>query len=189
VRVIGLLVAATVLGAGCTRDASVECVELDPGDLVITEFRGEQDPEDTLGIWVELFNASPSTVDLSGLKVRFRKKDGSSEVPILVRRKVLVQPSEYVVLGLVPDDETRPEYIDYGFQDDFHQEYLTAAAVDVEMCGERIDRATYDVLPKTGTYSFDGSAPPNADNNDIPAMWCTNSSSPGTPRMANPACP
>ena len=82
----GLLVAAMALTAGCTRDPVGECAPLDPGDLVVTEFRGDQSPEDTLGTWVELFNASPSTVDLEGVKIRFRKKDGSSEVPILVRR-------------------------------------------------------------------------------------------------------
>ena len=183
----GLLVAAMALTAGCTRDPVGECASLDPGDLVITEFRGEQSPEDTLGIWVELFNASPSTVDLEGVKVRFRKKDGSSEVPILVRRSLIVSPGGYVVLGLVPDDDTKPTHIDYGFGDDFHVGYLPAAAVDIETCSERIDRAVYDVLPKTGTYSF--GAQPNADNNDIPAMWCVNAASPGTPQQANPPCP
>ena len=184
----GFLVVATAIAAGCTRDPAGECADLSPGDLVVTEFRGEQDPEDALGIWVELYNASPSTIDLQGVKVRFRKKDGSSEVPILVRRSVIVEPGSYAVIGLVPDDETRPAYIDYGFADDFFVGYLPAAAVDVEMCGERIDRAVYDVLPETGTYSFGGS-PPDADSNDIPAMWCTNAASAGTPKMANPTCP
>lgn len=190
-RVTGLLVAATAIaaaGLGCTRDPATECVDLAPGDLVVTEFRGEQDPEDSLGIWVELYNASGDEIDLAGIKVRFRKKDGSDEVPILVRRSISVAPGAYAVLGLVPDTGERPSYIDYGFSDDFDRTYLPAAAVDVEMCGERIDRAVYDVLPKTGTYSFGGS-PPDATNNDIPAMWCTNASSAGTPKMANPPCP
>ena len=73
------------------------------------------------------------------------------------------------------------------FGDDFHVGYLPAAAVDIETCSERIDRAVYDVLPKTGTYSF--GAEPNSDNNDIPAMWCVNASSAGTPQQANPPCP
>lgn len=182
-----LLVAAMGTAAGCTRDSIGECPSLEPGDIVITEFRGSQTPEDTLGIWVEMFNASPRTLDLEGVKVRFRKKDGSSEVPILVRRSLVVSPGAYVVLGLVPDDDTRPSTIDYGFGDDFHVGYLAAAAVDVETCNKRIDRAVYDVLPKTGTYSFGG--PPDANNNDVPAMWCVNPSSPGTPQQANPPCP
>ena len=182
----GLIVAALPL-AGCVRDSVGECTAMAPGDLIVTEFRGEQSPEDTLGIWVELYNASAKNLDLEGVKVRFRKKDGSSEVPILVRRSVIVDPGAYVVLGLISDNEERPSYIDYGFGDDYPVEYLAAAAVDVEMCGERIDRAVYDILPKTGTYSFGGAL--DGDSNDIPAMWCTNDSSPGTPQQANPPCP
>jgi hypothetical protein len=189
VRVAGLLAATVFVTAttGCTRDPVGECPAIAPGDLLITEFRGEQSPEDTLGVWVEIFNASPSTIDLEGLKVRFRKKDGSSEVPILVRRSLQVTPGSYVVLGLVPDDATRPAYIDYGFVADFKMEYLPAAAVDLETCGERIDRAVYDQLPDVGTYSYGGAL--DADSNDIPAMWCTNTSPPGTPQQANPTCP
>lgn len=183
----GLVVAALALGTGCTRDPLGECTPLAPGDLVVTEFRGRQTPADTLGIWVELYNASPATIDLEGVKIRFRKKDGSSEIPIIVRRSTMVSPGSYVVLGLVPDDSTRPTYIDYGFADDYKVTFLAAAAVDVETCGERIDRAVYDVLPTTGTYSFGGEL--SADNNDIPTMWCTNPAPSGTPQMANPACP
>jgi hypothetical protein len=104
-----------------------------------------------------------------------------------VRRSVTVAAGAYTVLGLVPDDQ-RPDYVDYGFFDDFHVTFLSAAAVDVEACGTRIDRATYDVLPKTGTYSL-GTNPPTANANDDPAAWCTNMTSAGTPKQANPACP
>ena len=182
----GLFVAALPL-VGCVRDSVGECTAMNTGDLIVTEFRGEQNPEDTLGIWVELYNASAKTLDLEGVKVRFRKKDGSDEVPIIVRRTVIVDPGGYVVLGLMSDVGDRPTYVDYGFGDDFDKEYLPAAAVDVEICGERIDRAVYDVLPKTGTYSFGGAL--DHDSNDIPAMWCTNANSSGTPQQANPPCP
>jgi hypothetical protein len=184
VRAIGLL----ALAVGCVRDpVAAECPDLAPGELVVTELRGPQDPEDALGVWVEVYNASGGTVDLLGTKVRFRRKDGSSEVPILVRRSVSVPAGSYAVLGLVPDDDTRPAHINYGFAGDFHQTFLAAAAVDVEACGTRIDRAVYDVLPDTGTYSL--GITPNADENDIPAAWCTNAASEGTPQQANPPCP
>lgn len=180
-------VALAVAATGCARDPIGACPEIGTGELVITEFRGPQDPEDTEGPWVEMYNASTATLDLEGLRIRFRRKDGSSEIPILVRRSIVVSPGGYVVLGLVPDDATRPAHIDYGFADDFPQTFLAAAAVDVESCGERVDRAVYDVLPKTGTYSFGGEL--GADANDIPTMWCTNSVPAGTPKQANPPCP
>lgn len=185
--VVGTFAAA--MAAGCTRDpAPAECPDVAVGDLVVTEFRGPQTPDDALGTWVELYNASSGSIDLEGVKIRFRKKDGSSEVPVIVRRSLPVAAGAYVVLGLVPDDASRPSNIDYGFASDFHVGFLAAAAVDVEACGERIDRATYDVLPKTGTYSL-GVTPPTADDNDVPANWCTNATSEGTPKQANPTCP
>jgi hypothetical protein len=185
VRVIGL----TVVLVGCVRDpAPAECPAVGVGDLVVTEFRGPQSPKDSLGEWVELYNASGGTVDLEGTRVRFRRKDGSSEVPIIVRRSVTVAEGGYAVLGRVNDDDTRPSYIDYGFAADFHMTaLLDAAAVDVEACGTRIDRAVYDVLPDTGTFSL-GVVPDEAQN-DIPASWCVNATPEGTPKQANPACP
>lgn len=184
-RLLGLLVA---LAVGCTRDpAPALCPDIGVGDLVVTELRGPQDADESLAPWIELYNASGASIDLEGTRIRFRKKDGSSEVPVIVRRSVTVEAGGYVVLGLVNDDDTRPPYIDYGFAVDFHQGFLAAAAVDVEACGTRIDRAVYDDLPDPGTYSL-GVAPDETEN-DIPASWCTNPSPEGTPQAANPPCP
>jgi hypothetical protein len=185
VRVLGLTV---VLAVGCVRDAApAECPSIAEGDLVLTEFRGPQSPEDAVGPWVELYNASGATIDLHGTKVRFRKKDGSSEVDVIVRRSVSVAAGGYAVLGMVNDDASKPATIDYGFAMDFHQSFLPAAAVDVEACGTLIDRATYDVLPKTGSYSL--GVAPDATQNDYPVSWCVNATPEGTPQQANPACP
>lgn len=183
---IGLTV---VVAVGCTRDpAPAECPSVVPGDLVLTEFRGRQmDDIDDRNVWVELYNASGASIDLEGTKIRFRKKDGSSEVPVIVRRSLPIAAGAYVVLGFVNDDDQRPATVDYGFATDFHQTFLPAAAVDVEACGERIDRVIYDVLPKVGTYSL--GAAPDATENDIPASWCENAAPDGTPQQANPPCP
>jgi hypothetical protein len=188
VRALGLTVAALALVpvVACTRDEVGDCVDISPGDVVITEFRGSQTGEETSLIWVELFNTTSRSVDLESLKVRYRTIDGDTDIPVLIRRSLPLAASGYVVLGLVPDDELPPS-IDYGFSGDFHQGYLAAAAVDLIACDTLIDRARYDNLPKAGTYSFGGT--PTADNNDDPTMWCTNPTSEGTPKMANPPCP
>ena len=178
--------------AACARDpAAAECPDLAPGDLVVTEIRGPQSGDDTLGVWIELY--SVKAVDLSGTKIRFRKKDGSSETDVLVRRSLPVDAGHYVTLGLF-DDTTKPAYVDYGMASDYHESFLSAAAVDVEACGVRIDRAVYDVLPTMGTFSLDGTSPPSAEANDLPANWCTDATMdgatyPGTPQQANHACP
>lgn len=185
-RLYGLTV---VLAVGCVRDpAPAECPDVTVGDLVITEFRGGQNPEDVFGgEWVELYNTTGTSIDLAGTRVRFRKKDGSSEVPIIVRRTVNIAAGGYATLGLF-NDFGRPDHVDYGFAGEFGMSgLLAAAAVDVEACGTRIDRAVYDVLPKTGTYSL--GVPPDEAQNDIPASWCVNATSEGTPKAMNPACP
>jgi hypothetical protein len=189
------LVAAIACGVcGCVRDpAPAKCPDIAVGDLVITEIRGPQSSGDTLGIWIELYNAATSPIDLEGIKIRFRKKDGSSETDVIVRRSLDMQVGGYTTLGLFPDDDSRPSYIDYGMAGDFHMSFLSAAAVDIDACDQRIDRVIYDVLPDQGTYSL-GATPPTADNNDLPSMWCTDATDiagtfPGTPQAANIACP
>ena len=182
-----------ILLTGCVRDpAAASCPDVAVGDLALTEIRGPQNQDD-LGTWVELYNTTTHPIDLEGLKIRFRKKDGSSETDVLVRRALEVGAASYITLGLFADDNTRPDYIDYGMSGDFHTSFLAAAAVDVESCGVRIDRATYDVLPDMGTYSL-GATPPSADNNDLPINWCTDATNlagsyPGTPQQANLPCP
>jgi len=174
-----------IAAAGCVRaPAKAECPSLGAGDLVVTEIRGDQD--DTLGPWVELYNASGDSVDLLGTQVRFRKLDGSSESDVLVRRSLEVAPGAYTVLGLFPDDNTRPAFVDYGFAADFHNTWLTSAAIDVNACSQLVDRAIYNSLPAVGTFSL-GTQPPDATSNDFPASWCTDAT--GTPQQANIPCP
>ncbi|MBA3819428.1 MAG: lamin tail domain-containing protein [Deltaproteobacteria bacterium] len=196
-RVAGFLVftaSATAVLAGCTRDPVEQlCPDLGPGDLVVTEVRGPQTPGDGLGEWVELYNASGATVDLRGIRIRFRRKDGSSEVPILVRRSVTVDAGGYAVLGIF-DPAMLPDFADYSFATDFTESWLAAAAIDVETCGERIDVATYDALPKQGSFSFTGAMAPDPDKNDDLALWCTDpnmvgTTFPGSPQQPNLSCP
>jgi hypothetical protein len=190
--IVGVVRALAFLAlAACARDpAAAECPDVAPGDLVVTEIRGPQSGTDTLGVWIELY--SVKAIDLAGTKIRFRKKDGSTETDVLVRRSLPVSAGQYVTLGLFPDDDTRPAYIDYGMASDYHTSFLGAAAIDVEACGTRIDRAVYDALPAMGTFSLGGE--PTADANDLPANWCTDAAMdgatyPGTPQQANHACP
>jgi hypothetical protein len=171
---------------GCARDpVDAICPAITEGALVVTEVRGPQDDQE--GPWVELFNASSATIDLAGIKVRFRTRGGSSEIPILVRRSLMIGSDDYAVLGLFFDAEV-PAHVDYGFLDDFEGSWLASAAIDVETCGQLVDRATYDELPDVGTYSL-GAMPPDADDNNLLTSWCTDATTAGTPGAANTACP
>jgi hypothetical protein len=188
-----VMVAIAIAMGGCVRDpAPVFCPEVSPGDLAVSEVR-KQPSGDALGSWVELYNTSGQELDLRGVELRFRRMDGTNETKVIVRRSLIAPAGGYVVLGLVTDDELRPAHIDYGFASDFTTSWPTAAALDINACGELVDRMTYSSLPTMGTYSL-GAVPPSADANDFPAMWCTDPTPvgtgfPGTPGQPNVGCP
>ncbi len=180
-----VLAVVVIAASGCVRaPAKAECPPITAGDLVVTEIRGNTDT--TLGPWVELYNATGDSVDLLGTKVRFRKLDGSAETDVIVRRSLEVAPAGYAVLGLFPDDDSRPSFVDYGFAADFPNSWLASGAINVEACGETVDRVIYDSLPDTGTLSL-GTQPPDAAANDFDMNWCTDAT--GTPQQPNNPCP
>lgn len=193
VRIGPAVLCLLVAPAGCTRDpADAVCPEIAKGDLVITEIGGPQTGNELLKPWIELYNASGQTIDLVGVRVRFRRLTGDEIGAAIVRREVSAAPDSYTVLGLDLDDSDQA-YLDYGFAADFHASWPTSAAVDIYACDESIDQVQYDSLPKTGTYSL-GAMPPTEEANDFPAMWCTDTTTnvnsfPGTPQRANTACP
>jgi len=192
VRAAGLLV--MLAPAACVREpARAVCPKIAAGDLVVTEIRGPQTREDAGGSWVELYNASGITIDLIGLRVRFRQLTDSKNggTPILVRRSLLAAPGSYTVLGLF-DDTDPPTHVDYGFLDDYEGGWIAQGAIEVESCDASIDHAQYGPLPRMGTYSLGGA--PDANRNDLAASWCTDATqvgttAPGTPKSANIACP
>jgi hypothetical protein len=189
----GLAVLCLVAAAACTRDpADAVCPDISKGDLVITEIGGPQTGMEALKPWIELYNASGATIDLSGIRIRFRRLTGDEIGSAVVRREVSAAAGAYTVFGL-DLDESDQTYLDYGFAADFHSSWPTSAAVDIYACDEVIDQMKYDSLPKTGTYSL-GAMPPTEESNDFPAMWCTDTTAnvnsfPGTPQRANTACP
>lgn len=177
-----IAVSVAFIAAGCTRDAAAPiCPDVAVGELVVSEIH-----DDHGTAWIEVYNASGRELDLEGTRVRFRKIDGTSEIAALVRRELVVPAAGYVVLGYATED-SRPSYVDYGFAGDWHDaSWLDSAAVDVEACGARVDRVLYSGLPTPGSYAL-GTTPPTADDNDLPARWCSDPV--GSPQQANPPCP
>lgn len=173
---------------GCARDpVQAICPSVGKGELAVTEVRGKQSPEDSLGNWIEIANLSGTDLDLQGLQLRIRKADGSSESDVIVRTSVPVDAGGYATLGQYGTDEQIPTYIDYAMAGDYTETWLTSAAIDVDACGEIVDRLQYAALPTKGTLSLGGE--PSADRNDLTTNFCTNPTAAGTPQQANPACP
>jgi hypothetical protein len=73
-------IALAGLGAaasGCVYAPAACLSNLEEGEIVITEIRGPQDPDDTRGQWFELFNATDRRLDLAGLRGTMRPLEGS----------------------------------------------------------------------------------------------------------------
>ncbi|MGE0868036.1 MAG: hypothetical protein AB7P03_05735 [Kofleriaceae bacterium] len=182
-----------IAAAGCVREtAEPLCPAVGPGELVVTEIRGPQADDDTLGPWVEIYNASGESVDLRGLTVAFRRRDGSGDIPVIIRSELASDADTYVVLGLFQPG-AEPAHVNYGIAADYRKSWLGSAAIDVESCGTLIDRVIYDPLPAMGSLSL-GSMPPSATDNDVPIHWCpdavpVDTEYPGTPQQPNHPCP
>lgn len=192
-----LLVA--LCGVGCVHDPlEISCPELGPGDLVVTEIHGPQSGEDRYGEWIEVFNSSDKTVDLSGLAVRLIKLDGSSSEKLLVRTPVSLESGKYGVFGRqFPGSE--PDYVNYGYSEDVDRDIYDTGAVELSSCGVVLDVAVYRNLPSRGSFALSGAIdPPDAEANDDELNWCRDTLEDedteqfgirGTPQKENPVCP
>jgi hypothetical protein len=186
-----LVATAIAFASGCTRDPrDAVCPSLQPGDLVLTELRGDQvGSDDVLGQWFELHNPTGTSVNLAGLAISFRRLDGSAEAEVVIRHTLNVGPGDYVVLGKFAESAT-PVHVDYGYLEDLSGDLYDAAAVEVRACDVLVDRAVYRDLPDEGSLSLDGTAEPDATENDDEAGWCidTAGAGAGTPGERNPPC-
>jgi len=181
-----------LLAASCEREP-LDCTRLAPGDLALSEIRGEQSAEDSGGQWIELYNTTDAAIELSGVTLRLLKLDGSGEAEIRIRDLGLkVGPGEYAVLGRF-DAASAPSHIDYAFADDFDSDLYPDAVIEVIACAAVVDRVVYHNLPQAGTLAFDGGRALTAEANDDEAAWCTDdrlqgTSYWGTPGESNATC-
>ena len=185
--------------SGCTSDPlDISCPDVDVGDLVITEIHGPQTGEDAYGEWIEIYNASTRTIELSGLSVTVTRLDGSAQAKFLVRSATSIGPGAYAVFGKqIAGDE--PAHVDYGYISDLDSKLYDSGAVEVVSCGMRIDLMVYRNLPTKGSVVLDGSIkPPTAEANDDEVNLCLDQTEDdmselsgirGTPQEGNPVCP
>jgi hypothetical protein len=196
----------------CVREPTEEiCPAVGPGDLVLTEIRGNQGSPDTLGQWFEILNTTSASFDLRGLQIRMYRLDGSSPIEAILRdAHIPIEAQQYFVIGH-HDPNRMPDFVDATiFADHFSKSsegFLQPrnlhpdAVIELHACGEEIDRVFYRDLPSLGTWALDGALKPTSEVNDDPDNWCNDANEPdddgpqtalgipGTPGEANPPCP
>lgn len=203
--------ALVVLASGCAREPLPEyCPLVEPGELVVSELRGDQDEIDSYGQWLEIYNASGRSLDLQGVRVTLLFNSGDA-ASFLVRDELEVEPGGYVALGPgLPDSPA--SWLDYaigwdipgGNETDPPTNLLSelAGRIRVTSCDdELIDEVAFEDLPRVGTRACgNASSPPDALANDDTALgcWCDDAADPegpvlgigqpGTPGAAN-RCP
>lgn len=209
---LGILIGAV---SGCGRDALPElCPDVEVGELVISELRGDQAGQDAVGHYIEIYNDSGHSVDLEGLHVRLRSFDGEV-LELFVREPTKLAAGAYAVIGPGFVDDA-PSWIDYALAwdisggdpdtDEYPRDFLRyrSAFVEIEGCDGLIDKAFFatDALTQTGTMACGNAQnPPSAsDNDDIGSgCWCVDDQDavdqplygvglPGSPGGAN-RCP
>lgn len=168
-----LLVTAgiTACNGDSGRGGGGACVDLLPGDLVITEIMANPAGEDAGKEWFEVYNATAEEVDLSGVVLRARKSDGSGEKLHKVEGAV-IGPGAYMVFGNTEPD-VLPPHVDYGYGPAFGENFNNSAGQLALGCGEVVfDAVAYDQVIEDVARTFDGTRTPDALGNDDLEAWC-----------------
>lgn len=152
---------------------------------MISELRGDQDGQDSIGPYLEIYNAAGRSVDLQGVVIRQLALDGD-EVREVIRESIEVAAGGYARL-------------------DWETSSFSTGFFEIEACDQLIDEVAYAVgtIPTTGTLACgNAETPPEADANDQAegGCWCIDAEPadpnfpspgvglPGTPGRAN-RCP
>lgn len=168
-----------------------------PGDLVITELMiNPLAVDDTLGEWLELYNATPDTIKLDGWILT----DGAGDSHTIASAgELAIAPKSYLVIGTHAEkSENGNIALDYTydgtliFTDEADVVSLYAGTVLVDAVG--YGATGFPTTPVGSSLQLDNAAY-SADSNDDGSQWCAStdtiqgSSDKGTPGEANSACP
>jgi hypothetical protein len=196
----GALAVAGLLGLpGCASSEGVDDTAcgggLVAGDLVLSEVMANPAGDDAGGEWFEIYNASTSVLDLSGVTLAVSKVDGADE-KLHVMTELVAQPGDYLVVGDVLTD-LKPAWVDYGYGNDLGTLVNGGGLISIQCDGDSIDDLEYPEADAEGGVStiLDGNIVPDQLANDEASNLCSStaafadaSSVIGSPGEANEAC-
>ena len=163
-----------------------------PGDLVITEIMANPAGDDSIGEWIELYNATGLPIELAGTILIAGQEDGSDERSHIVSQKdggPIIPAGEYLVVAPGTMAGAAP-HAQYEYGDDLGQLADEAGRVALKCDVIEIDAVAYNAMPDGVAYGLSAAVAPDYLINDDPGKWCLSateyaSGSFGTPGAAN----
>ncbi len=161
------------------------------GDLVITEVMANPEGDDDGNEFFEIYNATGSAIDLTGLVLEKASVDGSS-AKTHVMSETIIEAGEYLALGGVLP-EFRAEYIGYGYADDLGGMTNSGGQLGLR-CGDvEVDHLFYGEAVSGHSQGLDGNITPDHLANDSIENFCPATTeyatgSYGSPGVANEPC-
>ena len=167
---------------GAVDQASVDCTHIASGTLVLSEVLADAEGSDDGREWVEVFNASASTVSVNGLSLYVawdsERKYGNHPVTDAV-----IEPYSYLLLAAQPVSDTS------SVTATTHLSLPNSAMRIALLCEERvIDAAVLDAPLAGSPWVLDGLTRPDSILNDQYDRWCAGADFPATPGGDNPSC-
>jgi hypothetical protein len=182
---------------GCGREAIVEaggCEKYAPGDLVITEVHANPAGSDGDGEYIELFNATGSSLSLEGLTLEAGRADGTNSKSHRFTGGSADEDA-YIVVGNA-SAESMPAHVHYSYGQALGSLRNSDGAMSIR-CGEMvIDRVQYERTFDGRALELDGLFSPDHELNDDLSHWCATpegvdevwNANFGTPGSSNSPC-
>lgn len=187
-----LLLTACGPGDDGPIDGDIRCESaLLTGDLVITEVMANPEGDDDGNEYFEIYNATGSAIDLTGLRLEYAAVDGSKEKEH-VMRQLIIEPGQYLALGGVLD-EFRAPYIAYGYADELGGMTNSGGQLSLR-CGDvQVDHLFYGEAVSGRSQGLDGNISPDHLANDLVENFCPATTefatgAFGSPGVANEPC-
>lgn len=189
----GVWMAAAMLGCAPAPGPLSVCEAVQPGDLVLTEVLRNPIGSDKGREYVELFNATEESIELSGLTLYVQGASGPEREKRHRFVSGTVSPHGYAAVGDAPLAE-RPEHLVYGYGDALGALPNDALVLGIRCGTTVIDEIRRDEAGVEGkAEQLDGRAAPDAVENDQPQRWCESPAAwgdgYGSPGQPNPPCP
>ena len=163
-------------------EAPVACTQIATGTLVLSEVLADADGSDEGREWVEVFNASASTVSVNGLSLYVawdsERKYGNHPVTDAV-----IEPYGYLLLAAAPVSDAQS--ITAATKLSLPNDIMRVAL----LCEDRlVDAAVLDAPLAGAPWILDGLTRPDSILNDQYDRWCAGADFPATPGADNPSC-